>query len=605
MGMNAGAAAPGGGVSGLEGAAPLTGGAPGAFAGELSSVLQTRSGDAEAGLQAEPLPGEALEAAAEMGGEGLFAQAAAAAEPPRPISGEWQLRAAGSEQLNVQAPAASGFPVTAGSAGEASPGAAAPDGFLAAPGKGFADSGLPDVSARAGASGGLKNFEGTPPTVSPLLSALRTADAGERGSQVAGLASGNGDQGAEGAGARAPRRWQSELPEELRAGGPAQLQSTVSPITGTAGEAEAPEAAVWAGADALRGSRHPAEPAGLPAEQGQGLPGSAAAGQAATLRSGPSGQSQGGSAGPEVPMSASMPGMGTADGGQVDAMSALASSLSPKDQLADLEDGDLAGRTFSRFDSVPTRTGNRPAAVNMAGAASASAIASAMSASTGAGQTMWAQVLTGTAHENAAGPGANVDLDEAALEWLEAADAGLEGDGDFAATVRGGALQGAARTDSLQMPTQTQSAHAAGQVAVEMARNLKNGQSNFQMRFDPPELGRVDVKMRVGADGTVQAHLAVERPETLDMFLRDQRALERALENAGLNTGSGDLQFSLKQDNDQQMASGDGHSGHGAGGDQAAGSDKDGLIDGDSDLGDGLIHRMTLAQQRGGLDIKI
>ncbi|MEP4768171.1 MAG: flagellar hook-length control protein FliK [Roseibium sp.] len=172
---------------------------------------------------------------------------------------------------------------------------------------------------------------------------------------------------------------------------------------------------------------------------------------------------------------------------------------------------------------------------------------------------------------------------------------------ELGGTVRGGDMQGASRTESLQTPNQSQSSQVATQVAVEIAKNLKNAQTRFQMRFDPPELGRVEVNMKVAADGSVQAHLIVERPETLDMFMRDQRGLERALEAAGLNADSKDLQFSLKQDGGQQFASGDDQSQQGLGSDRDAGVDE--LEAGDFPPED--VMRMTLAEQRGGLDLKI
>lgn len=107
------------------------------------------------------------------------------------------------------------------------------------------------------------------------------------------------------------------------------------------------------------------------------------------------------------------------------------------------------------------------------------------------------------------------------------------------------------RSDPVMPPSQAQSGQLAAQVAGEMARHIQNAQTRFQMRFDPPELGRVDVNMKVAADGTVQAHLIVERAETLDMFLRDQRGLERALEAAGLNADPDGLKFSLKDSGSQ------------------------------------------------------
>ena len=103
-----------------------------------------------------------------------------------------------------------------------------------------------------------------------------------------------------------------------------------------------------------------------------------------------------------------------------------------------------------------------------------------------------------------------------------------------------------------------QTATAASSAAVEIAKFARQGETRFEIRLDPPELGRVDVKLRVGDDGIVRAHLFVERSETLDMFMRDPRALERSLEQQGIKTAEGGLEFSLSSDNGSQTASQDG-----------------------------------------------
>ncbi len=87
---------------------------------------------------------------------------------------------------------------------------------------------------------------------------------------------------------------------------------------------------------------------------------------------------------------------------------------------------------------------------------------------------------------------------------------------------------------------------AVAQAAVEVLRHVQQGANRFQIRLDPPELGRIDVEMKFDADGGLKAHLTVERRETLDLFLRDQRGLERALDAAGVKVDSGSLQFSMK-----------------------------------------------------------
>ena len=85
------------------------------------------------------------------------------------------------------------------------------------------------------------------------------------------------------------------------------------------------------------------------------------------------------------------------------------------------------------------------------------------------------------------------------------------------------------------------------QMAFEIARQVQQGVSKFQIRLDPPELGRVDVNLDMDRSGQVNAKLIVERSETLDLLQRDHRALERALAQAGLDTSKTNLEFSLRQ----------------------------------------------------------
>jgi len=85
------------------------------------------------------------------------------------------------------------------------------------------------------------------------------------------------------------------------------------------------------------------------------------------------------------------------------------------------------------------------------------------------------------------------------------------------------------------------------QIAFEIVRQVNQGNSQFQIRLDPPELGRIDVRMDIDKTGNVHARLTVEKSETLDLMQRDQRALERALAQAGLDSSKTSLEFSLKQ----------------------------------------------------------
>lgn len=97
-------------------------------------------------------------------------------------------------------------------------------------------------------------------------------------------------------------------------------------------------------------------------------------------------------------------------------------------------------------------------------------------------------------------------------------------------------------------------------LAVDIATRAAAGNTSFQIRLDPAELGRIDVRLDVDKHGRVTSHLTVDQPATLDMLRKDAPQLQRVLEDAGLKTGDGGLQFSLR---DQSSQGGQGDSGQG------------------------------------------
>ena len=129
----------------------------------------------------------------------------------------------------------------------------------------------------------------------------------------------------------------------------------------------------------------------------------------------------------------------------------------------------------------------------------------------------------------------------------------------------------AARVDVVAAPRVVQTGYQTSQqqlnlpqLAFEMARQVSDGNTRFQIRLDPAELGKIDVRLDIDASGQVNARLTVEKAETLDLMQRDQRALERALQQAGLDSSKTNLEFSLKQNpfaGGQQGQNGDGRNG--------------------------------------------
>ncbi len=91
---------------------------------------------------------------------------------------------------------------------------------------------------------------------------------------------------------------------------------------------------------------------------------------------------------------------------------------------------------------------------------------------------------------------------------------------------------------------------AAEQVSVQITKAIKVGADRISIQLRPASMGRIDVQMEMGADGRVSAVITADNKETLDLLQRDQRSLERALQDSGMQTDSGSLSFNLRGQND-------------------------------------------------------
>ena len=63
---------------------------------------------------------------------------------------------------------------------------------------------------------------------------------------------------------------------------------------------------------------------------------------------------------------------------------------------------------------------------------------------------------------------------------------------------------------------------------------MSDGTQRVTMRLDPPELGRVQVRIDRPTDAPARVEITVEKAETLTLLLRDQTQLQRALDQAGV-----------------------------------------------------------------------
>lgn len=120
-------------------------------------------------------------------------------------------------------------------------------------------------------------------------------------------------------------------------------------------------------------------------------------------------------------------------------------------------------------------------------------------------------------------------------------------------TIRLTGMEQFARTG--QLPPQTSLANSQA-LATQISKFAKNGETRFEIRLDPAELGKIDVRLTIGSDGQTRAHLFVERSETLDYLMRDARGLERALQQSGVDLERKGLEFSLMDQGSQSDMAG-------------------------------------------------
>lgn len=89
------------------------------------------------------------------------------------------------------------------------------------------------------------------------------------------------------------------------------------------------------------------------------------------------------------------------------------------------------------------------------------------------------------------------------------------------------------------------------QVMVHIRQATQEGLSRITIQLDPPELGRLEVRMEVMADGKTGMVITAENKDALELLQKESRALERALSDAGLKTDNGSMSFNLRNPHQQ------------------------------------------------------
>jgi flagellar hook-length control protein FliK len=111
-------------------------------------------------------------------------------------------------------------------------------------------------------------------------------------------------------------------------------------------------------------------------------------------------------------------------------------------------------------------------------------------------------------------------------------------------------------------------AHTVAQLTSQIMRKFEAGQTSFELRLDPVELGRVDIRLDVARDRRVHATISADSALTLSELSRAAKEIERALADAGLDVGEDGIQFNLNDPSGQSFAQRDDRNGR-AGGEAA------------------------------------
>ncbi len=138
-----------------------------------------------------------------------------------------------------------------------------------------------------------------------------------------------------------------------------------------------------------------------------------------------------------------------------------------------------------------------------------------------------------------------IDLESG--EFLDAMEEGAVSGNNRLPAKAGGGTSVQQVTANTQLAASRIGAEAVSKFAARLASRAAGGASKFEMRLDPPQLGRIEVKMQVSADNRVHAILTTENPEVMQDLQRSADSLRRALIQEGFDLGSNDLEFQMEQ----------------------------------------------------------
>jgi hypothetical protein len=83
------------------------------------------------------------------------------------------------------------------------------------------------------------------------------------------------------------------------------------------------------------------------------------------------------------------------------------------------------------------------------------------------------------------------------------------------------------------------------QLIVQVKQGVERGDSQIRVQLNPAELGKVDVRMEINADGRTHVAIIADNKDTLDLLQRDSRSLQKAFNEMGLEMSDSGMSFDL------------------------------------------------------------
>ncbi len=113
---------------------------------------------------------------------------------------------------------------------------------------------------------------------------------------------------------------------------------------------------------------------------------------------------------------------------------------------------------------------------------------------------------------------------------------------------------------TLSQANANQAVDVQEQIHVHVRQAVNDGADHISIRLNPPELGKLDIRMEVMQDGRAHVMITADNKDAFDILQRDARGLEKMLNEAGLQTDSDSLQFDLKEHQHSGQGEGNGDS---------------------------------------------